>query len=830
MAKLALCRNAMAFHYSMKSLRMVFLVLIALAVWPGAASEIPPRRQQSFDANWRFHRGDAPGAEESTFDDSAWRLLDLPHDWSIEDIPKTANDTPSSVGPFSPDSPGGTGTGYTLGGIGWYRKHFALEPGNANRLVSVLFDGVYMDADVWLNGHHLGNHPYGYTAFGFDLTPHLRPLGETNVLAVRVRNLGKNSRWYSGSGIYRHVTLTVTDPLHIPQWGVYVTTPKVTDTGATINVKTMMENGLGTTAPLAVQTRILGPNGRRIKTATSQASVEAGGKTEVSQAFEIPSPALWSPDTPRLYQAEVTLLLGSRAVDRVTATFGIREVRFGVQSGLTLNGKPLKLKGGCVHHDNGPLGAAAIDRAEERRVQLLKASGFNAIRTSHNPPSTAFLEACDRLGMLVIDEAFDCWERGKNPEDYHRFFKDWWERDLAAMVLRDRNHPSVILWSIGNEIPERAEPSGVAIAERLSGTVKQMDATRPVTAAICSFWDHPGWTWSNSVPAFSSLDVGGYNYLEGEYAGDHAKFPSRIMVGTESYPRAALACWNAVETDPWVLGDFVWTALDYLGEAGIGHSRLDNEPGGFGRSWPWFNAYCGDLDLCGFKKAQSLYRDVVWRQSPLEILVHTPLPPGRAEFVSDWGWPDELPCWTWPGEEGKPLQVVVYSRCQTVRLELNGKEIATRTIGPDSKLAARFEVPYAPGELRAVGLTDRRQVASQTLQTADSPRRLRLLADRSTIRANRNDLCYVTAEITDDHGRLVPTAALSVRFSLSGPGELAAVGSANPKLPESFRGPTRTTFHGRGLAIVRPVGGPGTVLLQAEADGLKSAAVRIRIR
>jgi beta-galactosidase len=956
----------------MKSHLPSLSVLVLITAWPIALCGAAPRLEHSFDADWRFHRGDAPGAETAAFDDTSWRVLDVPHDWSIEDAPNPTNDLPSlaitrgvwrfsrgddpawaapgfddhgwtevrlpgyfdetgytnehcfgwcrrlvtvpealrgkdfllnvgvvddadetyfngekiggiggmpphfdgsqqpwtkprvyrvpaalvraggnvvavrvynegarggicgdsftPIGPFSPDSPGGASTGYVLGGTGWYRKHFTLGADSADRLVSILFDGVYMDADVWLNGRHLGNHPYGYTAFGFDLTPDLRPPGETNVLAVRVRNLGRNSRWYSGSGIYRHVRLTATGPVHVPLWGLAVTTPEVTSDHASVNLVTTVTNSSPRDAAISLRASILGPNGKTVKSAETQARVAAGGQVQIPQTLEVRSPALWSPELPRLYRAEVEVLAAGEVQDRAETTFGVREIHFTAEGGFTLNGKPVLLRGGCVHHDNGPLGSAAIDRAEERRVELLKASGFNAIRTSHNPPSTAFLDACDRLGMLVLDEAFDCWEKGKNPEDYHRFFKDWWERDLASMVLRDRNHPSVVLWSIGNEIPERAEPSGVAIAAQLRAAVKRLDSSRPVTAAICSFWDHPGWTWSNSVPAFESLDVGGYNYLEGEYAPDHARFPERIMVGTESYPHAAFVCWQPVERDPWVVGDFVWTAFDYLGESGIGHARLDNEPGGFGRQWPWFNAFCGDLDICGFKKPQSLYRDVLWHRSPLEVLVHMPMPPGRTERISDWGWPDELPCWTWPGEEGKPLQVSVYTRCEAVRLELNGKEIATRTLGADSKLTARFEVPYSPGKLRAVGLSGGKTVASQTLRTAGSPKRLRLVADRSTLHADRNDLCYVTVEVTDAAGDLVPAAALPVRFSVSGAGELAAVGSGNPNLPESFRSPLRTTFHGRCLAILRPSGNAGVIRLRAEADTLKPAAISIRTR
>ncbi len=396
------------------------------------------------------------------------------------------------------------------------------------------------------------------------------------------------------------------------------------------------------------------------------------------------------------------------------------------------------------------------------------------------------------------------------------------------MVQRDRNHPSVILWSIGNEIPERADPEGIAIAHRLYDIVKREDPTRPVTEAICSFWDHPGRAWSNTAPAFTVLDVGGYNYMDGQYRPDHAEFPKRIMVGTESYPRRFGTMWQAVEECPWVVGDFVWTAFDYLGESGIGHSRPDNEPGSFGRSWPWFDSFCGDLDLCGFRKPQSFYRDVVWARSPLEIMVHTPLPPGRTEKVSDWGWPDELPSWTWPGAEGQPLTVTVYTRCDKVRLELNGKVVGTKSLDANANFTARFEVPYEPRTLRVVGFKQGKQVAAKTLHTAGPPTRLKLIADRAKIHSERSDLCYVTAEVTDASGDLVPTAAVPVHFKISGEGGLAAVGSGNPRLPESFQQPARTTYQGRCLVILRPNGRAGVMQLEAEATGLKPAKLRVR--
>ena len=775
--------------------------------------------QNSFDSGWRFLRADAPGAEAPSFDDATWRTLDLPHDWSIEDLPSTNGAPPS---PFdSAQSAGGTSTGFFVGGAGWYRKHFILPASASGKHVSICFDGVYMNADVWLNGQQLGSHPYGYTPFFYDLTPLLKPAGQENTIAVRVNNAGKNSRWYSGSGIYRHVWLAVADSAHIPFWGVSATATNISKNAATVNVSTVVVNGRSVDASLRLRTRLVAPNGKTAKTLESEVQVPAGKQLEFSQQLSVNQPVLWSLDDPALYRAEVELLESRKTLDRSAVTFGIRTIRFTTTNGFELNGEMVKLKGGCMHHDNGPLGSAAIDRAEERRVQLMKAYGFNAIRTSHNPPSTQFLDACDRLGVLVMDEAFDYWEEGKNPNDYGKNFNQWWQRDLDSMILRDRNHPSIILWSIGNEIPQRGKERGYVIAKELSDEVHRLDPSRPVTEAICALWD--GRPWSATEKAFSFLDVGGYNYQWRQYGPDHEKFPSRIIAGTESYPKEAFENWQAVLTNSWVIGDFVWTAWDYLGETGIG-----NAVGKTATRYPWFNAWCGDIDICGFKKPQLFYRDVIWGNSKLELAVHIPMPEGRSEQVSGWGWPDERQSWTWPGSEGKTLDVTVYSSCQSVRLELDGKAIATEPV--NHKMIARFKVPYQPGELRAVGLLDGKSVATNTLRTAGEAKELRLTPDRSRIRADRNDLSYVTVEVVDNKGVVVPDAAIPIRFTVTGAGELAATGSPAPNDASSFRLPVRTTYEGRCLAILRPLDKSGKITLKAEAAGLKPATVEVKSR
>lgn len=779
------------------------------------------RSQESFDASWKFSKGDVAGGENVNFNDASWRTVELPHDWSIEDLP---NQSDAVIGPFSKTSVGRTATGYTVGGTGWYRKHFKAA-NSAGKKLSVYFDGVYMNSDVWINGHHLGNHPYGYTPFYYDLTPYLNQNGN-NVLAVRVRNEGRNSRWYSGSGIYRHVWLITTQPVHIDQWGVYITTPVVDANKATVNVKTAIVNQEGLST-LKLVTAIRDAKNKIV--ATTESQVSSGNN--MAQNITVKNPYLWSTESPYLYQAVTEIRQGSQIVDRVVTNFGIRSIDFSADKGFLLNGKSIELRGGCVHHDNGPLGSAAIDRAEERRVELLKSYGFNAVRTAHNPPSQSFLDACDRKGIIVIDEAFDQWERQKNSDDYHLYFDTCWKKDLDAMVLRDRNHPSVVFWSIGNEINERVDSSGLAIAKRLIAEVKRLDTTRPVTNALCSFYDHQGYKWDTTAPAFALLDVSSYNYMWKEYEPDHLKHPDRVMMGTESYPKQILTNWNQVEKHPYVIGDFVWTAMDHLGETGVGSSRIDsgNRRVGGLQPFPWFISWAGDIDLTGGRKPQLYYRDIVWRTHPMHMLVHTHVPEGMKESVSDWGWPDEIPYYYFPGSEGKLLNVNVYSRYPQVRLELNGKTLDQKDVSPDN-LTAAFEINYQPGTLKAIAVNSGKDVDSVVLQTPGKTTKIRLTADHSQIKNSRNDLAYVTVEIVDANGRLVPGASIPLQFSIAGNGEIAATASANPTDMQSFQRPEHRTFRGKCLVIVRPKGNGGKITLKAKGEGLTEGQIMIEAK
>jgi len=784
-------------------------------------------RNLPFDSGWKFLRDSVAGAQNPSFDDSGWRTLDLPHDWSIENYAERDNE--DHIGPFTKTSEGGVSTGHVKGGTGWYRKHFIPDDSYRMKNVSVCFDGVYMITTVWVNGKKAGDHFYGYTPFSFDISGLLIP-GSDNVIAVEVKNPGKNSRWYSGSGIYRHVWLTITNPLRIAENGLYVTTNLLSKNTAQIRLSVKLKNSGHENSEGKLVTFISDTDDRVIDKTEKSIEIEPDGTLSVEQSLKITQPSVWSVDNPHLYRATSQVVVKGKIIDSYSVPFGVRTLDFSAGKGFRLNDIPLELKGACMHHDNGLLGSAAFDRAEERRIEIMKANGYNAIRTSHNPPSKQFLDACDRLGMLVIDEAFDMWEHPKNPSDYSNYFKNNWKNDLQSMILRDRNHPSVIAWSIGNEIYERADTSGQRIAGQLVRVVKSLDNSRPVTAAICFFWDHPGTDWSASEKAFASLDIGGYNYEWREYENDHKKYPDRIMAGTESFPIEAFENWQQVEKDSWVIGDFVWTGMDYLGESGIGHVYYDKKDASFSMPWPWYNSWCGDIDITGQKKAQSYFRDVVWGRSNLEMAVHAPLPAGEKESISMWGWPAEYQSWTWPGEEGDTLQVSVYSRCQEVRLELNGKVIGQKQTSDETRLTAKFTVLYSPGELKAIGIINGKEVATKLFKTAGKPSHLILTADRTHINADRNDLAYVSVEVRDKDENLIPNTDISVKFTVSGGGELLASGNAAPDDMHSFRKPECRTFNGKCLAIIRPYSKAGSIKVNAETAGLPDATIEILTR
>ena len=800
------------------------------------------QRTVAFDSDWRFLKGNPADAQNPGFDDLLWRMLDLPHDWSIEDLPDQIKD--SIIGPFSKASVGKMSTGYTIGGTGWYRKNFTLSKNDENKVVYLQFDGVYMNSDVYVNGKLVGNHPNGYTSFYYDITSFLNPAGQPNTVAVCVKNEGKNSRWYSGSGIYRHTWLTVVNPVHVGVWGVHAETPSVDENSAQVNVSTNLVNSGKEGKPVTVKVEILDPSGKVVGNAEGNITIQPDAVNKIEQKIQVNKPDLWSIDSPKLYAAKVSVLDNGKESDVQQISFGIRSIRFDAQTGFTLNGKSIEMKGGCYHHDNGPLGSAAIDRAEERKIEIFKKAGLNAIRCSHNPPSPYLLEACDRLGMLVIDEITDMWEKPKNENDYSLYFKEWWQKDIQSMLLRDRNHPSVIMWSIGNEIPEAADTSGLRIAKKLAAEVRKFDTSRAVTQALVGFWSpKPGKSDTDKMASLmNELDVAGYNYAFNKYEEHHALYPNRIMYASEFMPLYALDNWKMVEKLPYVIGNFAWVVMDYLGEAGVGLSRLvpdvpekpgQRRGGGMGSffnrdSWPIFNDYQGDIDLIGNMKPRYYHQLVVWRQSPVEMMVHRPIPAGMKEIVSPWGWPDELKSWSWAGHEKEKMQVHVYTRSKLVKLELNGKVIGEQAVDGENAITATFEVPYEAGTLTARCFDNGKETASQTLKTVGAPSALRLIVDRATIKASRNDLAYVNAEVVDAEGNVIPYADdVTIQFEISGPGEIAGVASGSPTEMSSFKQPQKKTFMGKCLAIVRPNGAHGKIILKAKAEGLKESAVEI---
>lgn len=771
-----------------------------------------------FDTDWKFHRGGAQYAEQPGYDDSAWRHIDLPHDWSIEDLPGTSS-------PFSAAAISQVSGGFTTGGTAWYRKTFTIPEEHKNKRFIILFEGVYMNSEIWLNGRSVGTHPYGYTSFWFDITDKIRA-GSENIIVVKVRNEGENSRWYSGSGIYRHVWLKVLEPVHIAQWGTSITTPEINQSAARVNIRTTVSNTSDNAEQVRIVTRILGPAGAEIPGAEAEHSIEKGTAHVFNMNVTVQKPELWSTENPGLYTAVTEVYSSGKITDRSETKFGIRTIQF-TSNGFRLNGKPLELKGACFHHDHGPLGAKSFDRAEERRVELLKASGFNAIRCSHNPPAPAFLDACDRLGMLVVDEAFDMWQYPKNPHDYNLWFGKWWKKDVENMILRDRNHPSVILWSIGNEIPGMDSPEVVQTAKELASFVRETDPSRLVTAAVNNL--NP-----KKDPYFAALDIAGYNYGSGGdhlkeniFRIDHERVPGRIMIQAESYPLEAFQSWMDVLDYPWLTGDFVWTAFDYIGEASIGWL------GYMQRSdfYPWNLAYCGDIDICGWKRPQSFYRDALWKTNQVSVFAKPPRPsfPENPERMSwsKWHWHDVVDDWNWEGSEGNKINVVVYSSCESVELFANNVSLGKKPTNRSTEFMAEWEVPYQKGELKAVGYQGRKQVSSAILKTAENVSQIRMTADRNTILADGQDLSYVTVELTDKNGIRNPKAENPLKFEIEGPGTIIGVGNANPVSTESYQLPQREAWRGRCLVVVKSTGKSGEIKLRAVSEGMPSAQVVI---
>ncbi|WP_097093720.1 glycoside hydrolase family 2 TIM barrel-domain containing protein [Novosphingobium sp. Chol11] len=786
-------------------------------------------RDQDFNHGWRFLRSESASLEAPALDDSAWRILSLPHDYSIEDAP--GEPSPTRIGPFDKDSPGGPATGFTIGGDGWYRKHFRLPALPSDARVEILFDGISVTSELWLNGHPLGDHLHGYTPFAFDLTPLLNRRGD-NVIVVRSRNMGRNSRWYAGTGIYRDVRLDIIpSSSHIARWGVGAWTRRIVDGRAEIDVTTRLESAH---TDAALVTRLLTSDGKLAAEARSAAG------SEVKQTLTVMNPRLWSPDHPELYTLQSKLERGDAVLDRVDQLFGVRIVQVDAAQGLRINGSPVKLRGGCIHHDNGLLGACAFPEADQRRIRLLKKRGFNAIRSSHNPTSATLRAACDRYGMLLIEESFDMWHAAKLKDDYSRHFAQDWQNAITAMVMGARNSPSVIMWSIGNEIPSRSTPEGVEWSWKLANLVRQLDPTRPVTAGLNGTLGPTVIPSDNSARRGSAgkldeastvfLDVAGYNYRIEDIETDHRSRPERIIYASETFARDAFDYEQLARRAPYFLGEFVWAAMDYLGEAGVGATvrvPQDAQPT-YAMSFPWVGAWCGDIDLIGNQKPQSLARDVVWDLSPLEILVQRPIPAGQKELISAWGWYDELPSWTWPGAEGQNMAVRLYTSGDSVDLLLNGQKVGFGKLTSADKMRIEMLVPYAPGKLEAVAYKDGNVIGRKLLETVSAPAKLRLTVETMLPR-RRSGLAYVRVEVLDAAGRIVPEAEQHVRLSVTGGAELIGFGSANPLAVGSYRAPDARTYRGTALGILRANEQPGRTRVEATSDGLIGSSAQIDI-
>ena len=757
------------------SMKRLFLFSMILCACLYATAQT----KQLFDDGWLFIR------EGKTIS------VNLPHDWDIYDAPNPETGAT------------GTGGGWYQGGKGEYRKNFRVDntESKGSKLVKLHFEGVYQKAEVYINGQKAGQHGYGYTPFTIDITPYLYKDNQKNEVLVKVNNSEQpNCRWYSGSGIYRHVWLETMPALHIAQDGVFVTTPEVSADKATVNVEVTVENESDEERAATVVI-----SGTQQKTSINKllpVKVPAHGSKSVTGTFTVQSPELWSIDNPHLYEAAVELkesYPGDAVIDHRKAKYGIRSFSFDTEKGFVLNGKPVLLNGACVHHDDGVLGAMAFDAAEIRKVKLMKEAGFNLIRTSHNPTTQAFLDACDSLGMLVIGEAFDGWRTQKNPYDYSTMIDSCYRDDVHAMVLRDRNHPSIISWSIGNEVIERKEIRVVQTARLLKAAILECDKTRPVTEALCA-WDRD---WEIYDPHFEVLDIGGYNYMIFKHASDHQRDPKRIMWQTESYPRDAFRNWAIVNDNKYVVGDMVWTGLDYMGESGIGRYYYEGDrpgesfaPGG---QPDWHGTYCGDVDVTGWRKPISHYREMLWSDKP-NLYMAVKEPDGYFGKIKEtmWSvWPT-WESWTWTGWEGKPIDVEVYTKATEVKLYLNDKLIGIKPVSRDTQFKAVFNVPYEPGTLRAVA--NGKEV---TLSTAGSPSRLRLTPDRLTMKADGQDLTFITVEVVDRNGQVCPDAAISCEAIVKGQGSLLAFASADMKDREPATSPRVTTWKGRAMLVVR---------------------------
>ena len=798
---------------------------------PAKAKSDASRRRESFDFDWKFFKGDKPGAEQPDFSDADWRNLDLPHDWSIE-------------GPFREEH-GSMTSAHLPTGTGWYRKHFKIPASYRNKKVTIEFDGIYQNSEVWINGQYLRKRPYGYISFYYDISPYLNFSGE-NLMAVRVDNFHQpNCRWYSGSGIYRHTWLRVTDKLHIAHWGTFVTTDKASEKSATVQIITRVQNEGKNDIMCTLSTSVLECDGSAVQTAETSRNIAAGGEYEFIQKVKITNPSLWSPDNPYLHKVRSTVIKQGKATDIYDTVFGVRSIEFDKDKGFLLNGRQVKLHGVCLHHEAGAVGAAVPERVWERRLEKLKEMGCNAIRTSHNPYSPEFMDLCDRMGFLVMAEIYDEWKEPKpqTPDfGYRIYFDEWSERDVTDFIRRDRNHPSVVIWSAGNEVVDQVVPAGTETLKKLINIFHREDPTRPVTVGCDRIVAEP-----EAVPQkfLKLLDVVGYNYVdrwrdryEKYYSIDRQAFPKRKFIGTENgslggirgdysylFPQTTgpisrrnnnrwidfEQMWKFVSTYDYVSGDFMWTGIDYLGES----------------NWPRKANTSGVIDTCGFEKDTWYFCQSQWTDKPM---LHI------------------FPHWNWPGKEGEYVPVLCYTNCDSVELFLNGKSLGIQSYWfPRSGMQGEYEdfparnsiprttedlhltwtVPYQPGKLKAVGMKNGKEVVTEEISTTGKPAAIRLCADRKIIAADRIDIAHITCKILDAQGRMVPVADNEITFKIQGEGKIIGLDNGNPVSHEDYQANHRKAFNGLCLVIIQSADKNGIIQLSATSPGLKSDSITI---
>ena len=847
-------------------------------------------RHVDLNRDWTFDYGLKQGFQRGASETE--KIVSLPHDYMIE----------SEV--FS-EAPAGPASGFFSASVAHYTKKVMIPAEWAGELVFLHFDGAMMNATVEVNGSKAALQHYGYAPFSVDITPFLY-FGEENSITVTVNpSMQPNCRWYSGAGIFRALELLHMPKLHLVQDGIFAYTKEIeyrpdgSPETAYLHVSADVENRTEKKTIAEVTFSLYEDRGRDMATdqeapvisRKTRIELNPGVKETAEYTLTLDDPKLWDAENPNLYRLQVSVKNYGEFRTHFTAAseeemtedcaetlFGIRTIQADVRHGLRINGKTVKLKGGCLHHDNGILGAVSVYDAEFRKLSILKSIGFNAVRTTHNPPSAALIEACDRLGIYVFDEAFDAWGMGKQPGDYNQFFETDWEKDLSAFVRRDRVHPAVIIWSTGNEITERGGlGNGYTLAKRLADTIHRLDPSRPVSNGICSFWngqddfmmaenmkkmmeavqsggiqnaDVGGKldnTWEEYTECFTNgLDIVGYNYMENKYEKDHEMFPERVILGSENYPNEIGIMWPMVESTPYVIGDFTWTAADYIGEAGIGKSLFvaPDDPmiaqGPFalmshGSPYPWRLANDADIDICGNILPQGVYRRIVFGSKETAVFSYEPESFGKHELISKWGFTDVRRSWNHAGQEGKPVNVAVFSSAEEVELFLNGASVGRKKAG--EALAAGmpnsfvFETVYEPGSLEAVSFSGGKEVSRDTLSTSGVSRALRLLPEKAEMCADGQSLIYVPVEIVDENGQLVPDAAVQLCAEVSGDAAvLAGFGSGNPITDENYTKGSFTAYRGRALAILRSSYASGEAVLTVRAKGFEAVSTGICVK